>query len=178
MRKRKVLLLNADYTPHKLISWKHAVRLVSKEKVQIVEEYDDWEVRSPSVTMSVPSVLALREYVAHRYDLNYCRENVLSRDDYTCQYCGKSLDDGELEYDELTVDHVKPRAAGGVTRWGNVVASCEDCNLRKADRTPSEAGMDLSTDPAYPHGENPVKFWLRGRNIEEDWKPYCAWLED
>ena len=178
MRKRKVLLLNADYRPHKLISWQHAIQLLSKDKVTVVEEYDDWEVSSPSTTLKVPSVLVLDEYVNHQYSLNYSRENVLSRDNYTCQYCGRSSTDGELERDELTIDHVYPQSRGGKTRWDNVVASCEECNLRKGDRTPDQAGMQLNTDPDYPHGENPVKFWIRGRRIEESWKPYCTWLED
>ena len=55
-----------------------------------------------------------------------------------CQYCGDQPG-GE----ELTIDHVVPRAQGGVSSWTNCVLACIDCNKRKADRTPQQAGMKL-----------------------------------
>jgi 5-methylcytosine-specific restriction endonuclease McrA len=179
VRKRKVLLLNANYTPHNLISWKHAVCLIVRDKATVVEEYPDWEVRSPSTSMKVPSVVVLNDYVSYRRELNYSRENVLRRDGYMCQYCERSVwDDSELDKSDLTIDHVRPLSQDGDTRWTNVVACCERCNLKKGDRTPSEADMDLKRDPDTPRGQNPVKFRIKGRPIEDSWKPYCTWLED
>ena len=51
----------------------------------------------------------------------------------TCAYCGGTF--GERE---LTMDHVVPVARGGRSAPGNVVASCEACNVRKKLLTPAE----------------------------------------
>jgi 5-methylcytosine-specific restriction endonuclease McrA len=48
---------------------------------------------------------------------------------------------------ELELEHVIPRAQGGQGAWENLVAACRDCNARKADRTPAEAGMRLLRQP-------------------------------
>lgn len=43
-----------------------------------------------------------------------------------CAYCGKE--------NPTTLDHVIPKARGGSTTKGNLVACCGDCNLSKAHR--------------------------------------------
>ncbi|WEG18687.1 HNH endonuclease [Alkalihalophilus pseudofirmus] len=52
------------------------------------------------------------------------REIVLSKDDYTCHYCGNEGD---------TVDHIVPYSSGGETKEDNLVCSCFDCNILKSD---------------------------------------------
>jgi 5-methylcytosine-specific restriction endonuclease McrA len=52
--------------------------------------------------------------------------------------------------DELTLDHVVPRAQGGQSRWDNCVLACMACNKRKADRTPEQAKMRLKHTPVQP----------------------------
>jgi 5-methylcytosine-specific restriction endonuclease McrA len=52
--------------------------------------------------------------------------------------------------EELTLDHVIPRAQGGESRWNNCVLACLDCNKRKADRTPEQAKMRLKRKPVQP----------------------------
>src|SRR5262249_39110328 len=71
------------------------------------------------------------------------KKNILRRDHYTCQYCGR-------RGDRLTVDHVVPRSKGGDTAWTNVVAACLRCNLAKGNRALEEAGMTLLRPPAHP----------------------------
>jgi 5-methylcytosine-specific restriction endonuclease McrA len=66
----------------------------------------------------------------------------LRRDNHTCQYCGNTKN--------LTIDHVIPRAKGGLNIWENVVIACEPCNNRKGNRTPHEANMTLRTKPKAP----------------------------
>jgi 5-methylcytosine-specific restriction endonuclease McrA len=46
------------------------------------------------------------------------------------------------------LDHVIPRSRGGGSTWENLVAASYECNNRKADRTPAEAGMTLGRKPA------------------------------
>ena len=44
----------------------------------------------------------------------------------TCVYCGESYD-----YEQLTLDHVKPRCKGGETMSKNLVPCCTKCNQKK-----------------------------------------------
>lgn len=55
---------------------------------------------------------------------NYVRFQVLKRDLFTCQYCGRS---GV----ELEVDHIKPVSKGGTNDMDNLITSCKDCNRGK-----------------------------------------------
>ena len=57
------------------------------------------------------------------------RFEVLKRDKFKCQYCGRSVDEVKLE-----VDHINPVAAGGGNDIINLITSCFDCNSGKSDR--------------------------------------------
>jgi 5-methylcytosine-specific restriction endonuclease McrA len=94
----------------------------------------------------VPEVITLTEYDRLPAALvTFSRRNIFKRDHYTCQYCGK-----QPGAEELTVDHVIPRARGGQSRWDNCVLACVECNKRKADRTPEQAKMRLKREPVQP----------------------------
>lgn len=56
------------------------------------------------------------------------RFKILLRDNFTCQYCGRSSPEVVLE-----IDHVIPRAKGGTEGYDNLVTACRDCNKGKAD---------------------------------------------
>lgn len=140
------LVLNADYTPLSyyplsLWPWQAAIKAAFLERVDIVAEYDR-EIHSPSFSMRLPSVIALRQYVRPTAYSAFTRFNLFLRDRFRCQYCGAS--------DDLTFDHVIPRTLGGRTTWENVAAACSPCNLRKGGRTPAQAGMRLETQPKRP----------------------------
>ena len=129
-----VLILNADGLPVSILplsteTWKEAVKLMFVDRAEVIAEYDDWEVHSPSLTMKVPSVILLKDYVKVSRSVKYCRDNVLLRDEYICQYCGL---DCSHDHDDLTLDHVLPRYHGGKTTFTNIVAACSNCNLEKA----------------------------------------------
>lgn len=51
------------------------------------------------------------------------REQILARDTWTCQACGRSA---------AHIDHITPVDAGGSDRPSNLQALCADCNLEKA----------------------------------------------
>jgi 5-methylcytosine-specific restriction endonuclease McrA len=98
--------------------------------------------------LRVPEVVALTDYdrlpAAH---VTFSRRNIFKRDHYACQYCG-----AQPGTEELTIDHVLPRAQGDVSSWENCVLSlsCMACNKRKADRTPEQARMRLRKKPVRP----------------------------
>jgi len=51
------------------------------------------------------------------------RWEVLKRDAFTCQYCGRSAPEVKLE-----VDHITPVSEGGKDTKENLVAACYSCN--------------------------------------------------
>ena len=61
------------------------------------------------------------------------RRDVFQRDGCRCVYCGEAFD-----VEELTVDHVQPKARGGDNSAGNVVTACGGCNTRKGHRRLSD----------------------------------------
>lgn len=137
-----VLVLNASYEPINVCAARRALVLVLKG-VASAEEHSQAHVHSSRHTVRVPSVIRLLEYrrIPHQTRA-LSRKNILMRDRYTCQYCGKVMNSSEL-----TLDHVIPRSRAGETTWENLVACCNPCNNRKGSRTPEEAGMKLARAP-------------------------------
>lgn len=145
MSSPRVLLLSPSYMPHKIISWQRAVILLWEDKVEVLEEYDE-VLRSPSVEIKMPAVVRLKKALGPiKRGVKFSRINVLTRDGFTCQYCGAHNSSRKLNY-----DHVLPRAKGGKTHWENIVSACYTCNEKKRDRTPEQAGMRLRNRPHRP----------------------------
>lgn len=143
------LVLNADfrplsYFPLSLWPWQDAVRAVVAERVNVVSEYDR-AVHSPRISMRLPSVISLRDYVPTSRRPAFTRFNVFLRDRFSCQYCGHPF-----PTHDLTFDHVVPRSRGGRTTWTNVVTACAPCNLKKGSWLPREAAMIPLHPPAQP----------------------------
>jgi 5-methylcytosine-specific restriction endonuclease McrA len=57
------------------------------------------------------------------------RFRVLSRDNFTCQYCGNSPRKDDTV--TLHLDHIIPFSQGGKTTFDNLITSCQECNLGK-----------------------------------------------
>lgn len=159
----RVLVLNASYEPLSVVSTRRAVVLVLHDKALVVAGRDEtWS--SVTRVVDVPSVVKLTRYikVPYRRSAPVSRRAVFGRDGNRCQYCG-----GPAE----SIDHVLPRSKGGDHSWENVVACCRACNLRKADRTPREAGFVLATAPGPPR-----RFaWIlasTGYQLDPAWHPY------
>lgn len=137
-----VLVLNAGYEPLHRVSLRHAIHMLVRE-VAVVEESVGEKTFGP---YPLPRVLRLVRYVTMRWRYRRdhapsCTKAGVRARDGRCAYCGGPAD---------TVDHILPRSRGGSSSWLNLVAACGDCNARKADRTPAEAGMDLLLTPHVP----------------------------
>ena len=167
------LVLNADfrplsYYPLSLWPWEEAVKAVYQDRVDVVSLYDK-VVRSPSMEMQLPSVIALKNYVDQDRSPAFTRFNVFLRDGFACQYCGEST--------ELTFDHVIPRSRGGRTTWENVITACGPCNLRKGSRLPKECQMIPRQPPRQPTSwelqENGRSF--PPNYLHESWRDYLYW---
>ena len=141
-----VLVLNASYEPLRLVPVRRAIVLLLQRKAELLEAAEQ-RLRAQGISFELPLVVRLLRYVAQPRGkrLPCTRRGVIARDRETCQYCG-----AQPGRALLTIDHVVPRAKGGQTTWENVVAACAECNHRKANRTPEQAGMLLRTTPREP----------------------------
>ena len=167
------LVLNADYTPLSYYPlsvwpWQTAIKAIFLERVDVVASYAR-EVHSPSWTMPIPSVIALRQYVRPSEFPAFTRFNLFLRDRFACQYCGHP--------GNLTFDHVVPRRLGGRTSWENVATACGPCNLKKGGRTPAQARMPLLVPPIRPTN---WQLQERGKGfppnyLHETWRDWLYW---
>jgi 5-methylcytosine-specific restriction endonuclease McrA len=167
---RPTLVLNRSWQPIHVTTVVRALVMLWNESAKVVDpdeyrlySWADWValpavegrpcIRTARARIRVPEVVALLHFDRlPMAAVAFSRRNVAKRDHFTCQYCGS-----QPGVTELTMDHVVPRAQGGQSSWTNCVAACTDCNARKADRTPDQAGMRLRKTPARP-----------------DWKPLYA----
>jgi len=170
------LVLNADfrplsYYPLSLWSWQNAIKAVFLDRVSIIENYNA-EVHSPSLTLKLPSVIALKDYVAPRRRPAFTRFNVFLRDNFVCQYCHE-----QYLANELTFDHIIPKCIGGKTTWTNVVSACTSCNVKKGKRLLKFTDMCLDKMPLKPTSE---QLQHNGRNfppnyLHKSWRDYLYW---
>jgi 5-methylcytosine-specific restriction endonuclease McrA len=166
----RTLLLSQGYEPIKIISWQRAITLLTLDKVEVVEEYDT-EIRATSLVVNVPAVVRLRKtFRRHAKPVKFSRVNIYARDGYRCQYCG-----AKCAIDELTYDHVNPRSRGGRTSWENIVSCCYACNARKANRTPTEARMNLLSTPGRPTWIPSVQIRVSTKSVPDAWRDYVYW---
>ena len=160
----KVLVLNATMEPLCVVPARRAIVLVLSSKADVVH-HNGHRFRSETLDLAAPSVVRLRRFVhvPYRRRAALSRRGVFIRDDFACQYCGRSAEN---------VDHVVPRSRGGAHEWENVVAACRRCNGRKRDQTPAEARMALRRAPFAPRAE----FWLvvAVGTVEPHWHPYLG----
>ena len=143
MLSSSVLVLNQSYFPIHITSVRRAFCMVYRGIAKIVDheyrtfDFQSWAELSAAVhddtvglvdkLIVVPRVILLTAYDRlPKREIRFSRLNILIRDNYTCQYCGK-----KLARSHLNLDHVVPRSHGGRTTWENVVTSCHKCNCFK-----------------------------------------------
>lgn len=183
---QRVLVLNKKWHPigttslNKaiLMVWQESPTDVPKAKIIEPESYQamtwlDWAklgqvasdegIRSANAVFRIPEVILLTNYDrVPNPAVHFSRRNLFKRDSMTCQYCGCRPGSSEL-----TIDHVLPKAQGGTSTWENCILACIECNGRKANRTPEQAGMKLRTIPVKPKIDRlrwgiskPPKSWM------------------
>lgn len=137
------MILNADMSPMGTAKWEDAVSMVCSDRAEVVLESD---IRIHA-TMLLPSIIRLVKMVRNLWKkrVPWTKENVRTRDNFQCQYCGETLFSRDC-----TIDHVIPKSQGGKNTWENTVCACFSCNNRKDNRTPSQAKMALRKKPSHP----------------------------
>jgi hypothetical protein len=156
----KCLLLNADYSPLKLISWQKAIVWSLKYSnnhnfsIEIIQYYKDKYIQGANKQYPVPLIAKTFKYFnIYNRSLKFSRHNLFLRDDYNCQYCGQNF-----SYNELTYDHIIPKSqyvpdSRSATNWLNIATACVACNRKKSNKTPDQARMKLLNSPKKPFYE-------------------------
>lgn len=97
-----------------------------------------------SVTMDIPMLERFVKYLSEQVKFSKSvagqrrlmtpklRQQIIERDNYTCQKCGNST------YKEpnllLEVDHIIPVSKGGITKEDNLQTLCWKCNRHKGSK--------------------------------------------
>ncbi|MEN8891406.1 MAG: HNH endonuclease [Planktotalea arctica] len=180
----RTLVLNADMQPLSWMplstwSWQEAMTAVLQDRVIQLKTYDDVAVHSATQAFQVPAVVCLRQY-HKRKSAAFTRYNLFLRDGFCCQYCA-----AKKPAKDLTFDHVLPRSRKGPASFENIVAACQACNLRKANKTPREAGMKLLRKPRAPSPHELDKIGRKLARVQKElhqtWLDFLYWgaeLED
>ena len=148
----RCLALNASFEPLTMVPVRRALRLVLDGKAEVVEADGRRVIRSVTLALPRPAVIRLVRFVhvPRKFRRQVTNTFLFARDNYTCQYCGRSQ--RQLRSREcLTRDHLVPLSRGGTNAWTNVVTSCSSCNIGKSNKLPRECGMKLLSRPHEPH---------------------------
>jgi len=181
-----VLVLNRVFTPIHVASVKRALVLLYSDAAKAIDhdgnDYDFQQWRSQPINendetlpivggaLKVPRIIQLARYDRHpRTAVRLTRQNLMLRDDYQCQYCGK-----KPALRELNIDHVVARCRGGQDTWENLVTACKPCNIRKGWRTPEEANMRLSRRPVRPSWSMATQILMRSHAPYREWEPFLV----
>lgn len=157
----KTLLLNSDFQPLAFINDRRAIRLMLREKVDILSSWIGVKYFHPSGFIELPSILRLKHKInRNSIKMVFSRNAVFKRDNFYCQFCGI-----QLTPNKITIDHIIPKSRGGQTSFENCVAACHECNKKKGSRLPQEIGMKLLRTPETPNG------YLFMSTQENSWHP-------
>ncbi len=161
-----VLLLNVNFEPLHACNMRRAIALIMTHKAEVVVNGRGF-IRTSSRELEAPSVIRLRYMVKRpRPRLALSKREILRRDNFTCQYCGKKSTN-------LTIDHVLPRHMGGKHSWENLAAACPACNRRKGGNMMEQVGMALLRTPFEPTPSAEYRFGRQAEQYQE-WEPFIA----
>ena len=159
----RTLVIDAQAQPVKIINWQKAVCYVISERAIVLQEYENFTVRSVNFKMKVPRVLQVNNVAKKKvYAVHLSKINIHKRDNFLCAYCGE-----HFKKDALTIDHIIPICQGGVKKsWDNLISACHPCNNKKGGLTPAQANMPLLFNPLTPKWSPKKNFHLNNEELE------------
>ena len=110
---------------------KHRIRF-HKQWVNFYAIIHIWKTRNRQLE-HINHECTLRDYHCQNQRKRMTRElrkEIMIRDNYTCQQCGKYMPD-EVG---LHIDHITPVSKGGKTIRSNLQVLCSKCNGRKSNK--------------------------------------------
>jgi 5-methylcytosine-specific restriction endonuclease McrA len=160
------LVLNANYRPLSVVSYRRAVILdINNPKITVLSYYTGKTINSNGKQIKIPAVMIYSVYVSGPSQKMPTKTNIRVRDKSLCGYCGVYLTD-----DIFSVDHIIPVSMYGrrkdANTWENLVSCCKACNNRKGNRTPREAKMRLLVNP------KPLYGLIVSYPAPEEWQQY------
>lgn len=163
------LLVNSTHEPLCFLSKRRVMRLLAKNKVEVLANWDAVSVGHGAGRVQMPALVRLLARVPRsKRPPKFQRRTLFERDSWTCQLCGELV-----TRRAATIDHVVPRCKGGPTSWLNCVTSCLPCNKRKGHKTLQEASMSLVKPTSVP---TVVHVWRADAHgaWHDSWIPYVG----
>jgi len=152
----RVEVLSYAYEHLYSTDWRIAISDVFVGRAEVLEEHEDRFIGMVNGLMPMPKVVRFKGGITAsklrskmQEPARFSKDVLFARDGGRCQYC-----DRELARGISTIDHIMPRSRGGDTSWENCVTCCPTCNVKKGNRTPTEAGMCLLSLPAKPRPQH------------------------
>lgn len=157
---KNCLVLNIDYSPVGIVNWQRAMIWFSKiqeepekSNIDILDYHsNEYIVGANNKRFPLPAVIKTKFYLRlHRNQyVNFSRKNLFIRDNYTCQYCGKTMPSNELTYDHIIPKSKWRNNKYPATCWTNIITACYSCNRKKGNKTPQQANMQMLSTPHRP----------------------------
>jgi 5-methylcytosine-specific restriction endonuclease McrA len=183
----RVLVLSKAWQPIDTTNLEKAITKLTSDRAKIVDTdysiytFEEWVdakrfcqdmqriyISSVNFSIPIPEVIIATEYTGYRKRrTKLSRNGIYNRDKGTCQYCGTTQG-------EMNLDHVVPRSTGGVSSWTNLVLSCLPCNSKKGNLTPAEVGMKLLREPKEPHWSLISRKRNHGNNLPKSWETFLG----
>lgn len=138
---RRTLLVDDTFRPIKMVTWQRAIYYIISNRGLIIDEYEDFHVRSIKLVIRVPKILQVRgknPINEGNREVSLSNHNIYIRDNHTCAYCNH-----KFHKKNLSIDHITPKCQGGKNSWDNLITACTSCNNKKGGKTPEEANMPL-----------------------------------
>jgi len=149
-------------------------KIIVNDGSKTITEFENGKIK---YVYKIPAIVRLIDndvFPTHK-KIKFSKINNFYRDNHTCAYCGYKQEPNTFIHQKrkkLTIDHVIPQSKGGVTSFSNCITACHECNSKKADKTPQEAGMKLLWKPFIPSIMNLMKKKLNRKQIHNSWEQY------
>ena len=189
--KPTTLVLNAAYMPTHVIGARFAFHCIWTSRVKPMDKhtvpYDDFDLwvntaemfddqpslRSAHQQWPVPTiVLASNSLFKSRPKKGKGKTSLFElvrRYDYTCQITGRKFKKNWRKH--FTIEHVIPVCKGGPNEDWNLLPTCREANIKKADTFPyfDVNGVDLSNKIKKT---DTVSIWIDPENMRPEWEPF------
>lgn len=167
---KKTLLLNYSYQYNAIISERHAIKLIFKNKADIISTWDDYKINwINNSILQFPAILKLKtpykQFFKSSRSYYFSRDAIIKRDNNTCQYCSAIL-----VKNQITIDHIIPKYHGGKSNFYNCIVACKQCNALKANKLLEESGLKLIRQPEIP--KNFMQINIDESLWHKDWKMF------